>query len=844
MFRARQKPKLEAMSVKRPRILAPVANLEMLQAAIENGGDEVYCGFPEFNARARTIDHSVEELSHMIALAARHDVAFHLALNILIFENELRETLPPLLEQVLASAPTSLIVQDIGLAIFLRKVYPQLELHASTQMTVTSSAAISFYSEVGFSRFNLSREVSIPEMHKIRKKCEQQLEVFVHGALCVSYSGQCLTSESFGGRSANRGQCAQSCRLEYELVVDSNDRDFGNRKYPVSPQDLIGLQHIDELKSIGIDVLKIEGRYKSNEYVAATSRAYKNAVLGKATDLQDNYESGQLQTIYSRGGYPGWLQGVNHQQLVDGTFNSHRGRRLGKIKKLNTNRFLIIPDEKIEISPGDGLRLETEKGVTGGKISQVFSNSKKQQPAQFEITFHIPPRLNFSSGTAYLSSSDKLSGLIQKNSRENSVFGRVPLALHFFAEANKPLLLRTELVRENVHPTKLEKTFSSDFFLQEAREHSLSEQTLHKEFSRLTGTPFYISQLTFDTQTPVYMPAGELKKFRQATYQSLIASLEQKVLPRSSSTETAETFFSNFKILSKKPSEPQVKLNLLVRDPAQLDKLDGSMLDTVYLDFEHGRDYAVSVARVREMGFKAGIATTRILKETEYFDINNIRRVAPDLILVRNAGALYLLNDFPVQKICDFSLNITNSVSAHWFLEHGISRFTPAQDLNAEQLVQMLQYVPAENCEAILYQYLPAFHMEHCVFAAYLSNGTSYKDCGRPCEKHRVDLKDRTGALHPLKADMECRNTMFNGRAQSSARLLPQLISLGVENFRFEALYESADELRYKIDNSVALLHRKLNTNEYFTRMGAIESVGIGEGRLFASDKHLPRKKI
>jgi putative protease len=267
-------------------------------------------------------------------------------------------------------------------------------------------------------------------------------------------------------------------------------------------------------------------------------------------------------------------------------------------------------------------------------------------------------------------------------------------------------------------------------------------------------------------------------------------------------------------------------------------------IDTVYLDFEFGKEYGPAVELVRSYGYRAGIATTRILKPGELAHLKVIERLKPESVLVRNLGALeYLRRNSEMQLVGDFSLNITNSLSADWFLSKGLKRLCPSYDLNGEQLVELLKASDPGCFEVTLHHYIPAFHMEHCVFAAFLSNGSSYRDCGRPCEKHRVELRDNKGALHPLKADAECRNTMFNGVPQTALKLIPSLTDLGVATFRVEVLFDSAEVTRRKVEIYAELLAGKTGSAEVVRELGAVERYGVTDGQLYAIRGYTDRKK-
>ena len=359
-------------------LLLPVGHKEMALAAIHNGADAIFIGFPGFNARGRSYDHEIAELQEIIETCHLYGVKVNLAFNIVIFENELDQVVDAI-KKVLPLRPDALIVQDLGLVNLIRQIAPNQVIHGSTQMTVTNDLAIEFLADLNIKRFVLGRENSLSEIKLIKKSTEKELEVFVHGALCVSYSGQCFTSESIGGRSANRGQCAQSCRFSYDLIVDGVKQNTIDRDYLVSPQDLCGISEIPELMEIGVSSFKVEGRLKSPEYVASVARSYKdvmNKTLNheKYTDLEMNQFKHKMAVNYSRGFFSGWLHGVNHQQLVDGTFSSHRGSRIGMISEILPNGILIKTENEITLQNGDGL-LFALKDTTGKNKSDIEKGS-------------------------------------------------------------------------------------------------------------------------------------------------------------------------------------------------------------------------------------------------------------------------------------------------------------------------------------------------------------------------------------------------------------------------------------------------------------------------------------
>src|SRR5512140_1420248 len=299
---------------RKPEVMSPAGYWPQLRAAIEAGADAVYFGLKHFTARAK-VGFSLDELPDVMVTLHRRGVKGYVTFNTLIFHHELEEAARALAEIAEAGAD-ALIIQDIGAVRMARQIAPDLEIHGSTQMSVTSADGVRLAQRLGVSRVTLARELSLAEVRAIREAVDCELEIFVHGALCGAYSGQCFSSEAWGGRSANRGQCAQACRLPYEMLVDGELRPLADARYLLSPGDLYALEQVPEIVDIGISTLKIEGRYKDAEYVALTTRAYRKAVdeawAGREQSVDqaaDPRIEAELEQVYSRGLGPFFLTG-------------------------------------------------------------------------------------------------------------------------------------------------------------------------------------------------------------------------------------------------------------------------------------------------------------------------------------------------------------------------------------------------------------------------------------------------------------------------------------------------------------------------------------------------------
>ncbi len=792
--------------------------MEMCLAAVHHGADAIYVGVPFFNARGRTTDFSMEELKEMIDLCHLYGVKVNLAFNVVIFENEFPKVIV-LLKEILPLGPDAFIVQDLGLAKLIREIAPDQRIHASTQMTVTNPDAIKLVDDLQIDRFVLGRENSLSEIKLIREQTEKELEVFVHGALCVAYSGQCFTSESLGGRSANRGQCAQSCRLPYELYVDDVKKEMGDKSYLVSPKDLMGLEEVPALRDLGVNSFKVEGRLKTPEYVAAAAKNYREVLDGNPLKLNQRTE--ELASTYSRGFFSGWLNGVDHQKLVDGTFSAHRGLELGVVKTVSKNKFTI--ESKTDIKPQMGL-LIVGKEEMGSKVFAVKKSGK-----EFEVEL-LQKNLEIKKGQkVYLNSNETLGRELQKNWNSREHMKKIPLKFLVQGMYNEPLLVKA------IDPEGREVYAQTISFLAPANNRSTTEEFIKEELSSLGTTVYKMGSFECFLQEGLFLNHRELKDLRRELVEKMNKARTER---KNRVLEIAP--------VSMTRSKAQIGLNVLLRTTAQVEAIVKIKdVKSVILDFEFGKNYESSLKLLREAGIKTGIATTRILKPQEYYNLKMITRLNPAFLMVRNLGALeYLKRETAIPLIGDFSFNVTNSRTLSYLADKGLETVNVSYDLNQEQLLDLVKNGDPSKIEVTVHQYMPEFHMEHCVFAAFLSNGSSFKDCGKPCEKHEVKLKDPYGNWHHLKADHECRNTFFKATPQSAGFLIETLKREGVASVRLEALHESPAELILKVETYLDLLHGKISAGVAMKKMEVVESYGLGLGQMKKTDDYKDRKKL
>ncbi|MBW5448418.1 U32 family peptidase [Cohnella sp. CFH 77786] len=823
-------------------LLAPAGDWECLRAAVANGADAVFFGVEKFNARARAHNFKTDELPEVMKFLHRYGVKGFLTFNILVFEDELPEA-KRVIEACIDAGVDAVIVQDLGLVKMIREISPDFPIHGSTQMTITSPEAVEFVKPWGLERVVLGRENNLKQIRQIGEQAKLPMEVFVHGALCVSYSGQCLTSEMWGGRSANRGECAQACRLPYDLIVDGVQKPMGDVAYLLSPKDLAAVELVPELIEAGVTSFKIEGRLKSPEYVANVVGKYRKAIdkyfAGDESD-PSREEMRELQQSFSRGFTHGFLEGTNNKQLVEGTFPKSRGVYLGRVEKVLRDAVLCRLDAPLK--RGDGIVFDAgdpTKKEEGGRVYDIRRGGVKLEGEapegdRIEIVcgrndvdlsrVHEGDRIWKTSDPAL---DRRLRGTFETD-KPYRTFG---VAVSVFGQEGLPLrTIWTDLAKGTTVAVE------SDMPLERAEKRPLGYEILSEQLGRLGGTLFHLERLEVTLKGDVIVPMRELNRMRREAAEQLDRLREQPpVYVKRDIDEYADSGTP-----AGRPSPQDVSLTVLCRNLEQVQaavKTDAAM---IYADFEFIKQFPDAIAVCREAGKPIALATPRIHMPGENGYHRNILKLRPDAVLVRNTGALYFylkerMNhpdaEHP-QLIGDFSLNAANHKTVNLFREAGLDRVTPSYDLNIQQMVDLLGRTDTSRLEVVIHQHMPMFHTEHCVYCTFLSEGTDYTNCGRPCEEHRASLQDRIGMSHPVRVDEGCRNTVYNAIEQSGSEYLDTFLELGVRSYRVEFLEENADKVREVLTLYRSAFEGRIGGPEVWRKLKAINQLGVTRGQL------------
>jgi putative protease len=827
---------LANVSTTRPELLAPAGDRECLIAAIENGADAVYFGLHGHNARARAANFDRDELSEVMALLRRRGVRGYVTLNTLVFPAEL-ESVETIVRQLVEAGADALIVQDLGLCRLIRAISPDIEIHASTQMSVTSAEGIRLAEELGCSRVILARELSLKEIGRVRADSPLPVEVFVHGALCVAYSGQCLTSEALGGRSANRGECAQACRMPYQIVCDGRDVDLGATQYLLSPQDLAAFDLVPKLIELGVASLKIEGRLKSPEYVANITSHYRKAIdealAGRPAafapeDVRD------MEMSFSRGFSHGFLDGNNHKVLVRGDYAKKRGVRIGHVVAVVGEAVRI--EAEAPIRPGDGVVFDGDDAAgvpeQGGRVYEVRPGRGGRL---VELGFgrrDIDARRLRPGQRVWKTDDPELTRRLRA-SFEGPPHRLVDLDVRVEAHVGQPLRLEGRTATDRVAAVAAEGPLAA------AERHPTTSEVLREQVDRLGGTVYRLRGFEAEIQGGPMVPKSVLNGLRR----ELVARLDiaARALPRRRieagpilSRVRRELGLPERAVAAHRDDQAIPTLSALCRWPEQVPAVLEAGVRTVYLDYQDPKVASPSVETIHRLVPDAVVfvATPRIEKPGEANLFRFLVKSGADGLLVRNAGGLAFCATEGIPFVADFSLNAANELTVGLLSQRGALRVTASYDLSSEQLDDLLEAVPPGWVEVVIHQHMPMFHMEHCVFCAFLSPGTDPTNCGRPCDDHDVRLRDRVGMEHPLKADVGCRNTLFNAVPQTAAGFLDGIVARGARYLRVEFLDDPPEIVARTLFLYREALEGRRDPRTLWKELKATNRYGVTRGQL------------
>ncbi len=796
---------LRVEDMKKPELLAPAGSWEALVAAVENGADAVYLGGQMFNARQSAINFNESMLEQAVRYAHLHGVKVYVTVNVLISNQEINDAVR-FLGRLQAFGVDAAIIQDAGLAYLAKRILPELPLHASTQMTAHNSPGVNELLEAGFSRIVLAREMRLEEIKKIKETTGAELEVFIHGALCFSYSGQCLLSSMIGGRSGNRGRCAQPCRLKYRLLDKqgkpvSEINNIG--EYLLSSKDLNTSDILPGLIAAGIDSFKIEGRMKRPEYVATVVNIYRklidraSAISGEPYKV-NKLERDNLAQIFNRGFTPGYFFGSQGREMMSFKRPNNRGLRLGRVKSIDHRKGLVEISLERTLNKGDGLEIwVTDGGRIGFTADEIFVNGKKVDKAGTGEIAVIPASGAVKPGDRVFKIFD--TGLMRwaraSFTTARGTGKKIPVVFNVQAGVDKPFSIK---VHDNEgHVVEA----STEILGQPAGNRPLDESFLSKQLGRLGNTPFELNSLTCKIEGKVIYPVSEINKVRRKA----LALMEDMILQeRRTLPLKPEIFESRLKEFSNKvpafgfkKENKGMLLSVSVGDMKSLEAAVDQGADIVYFEagYLRSKPFAgkAELHRAfdicRNSGVRLIFHTPRITKDKDINkNIEMLQEVFFDGALAGNLGIMrVLLEEMPdVPLITDYGFNAFNRYTVEYLLKAGIEKVTLSPELTIGQVKELAEAYPVE---VLVHGALELMVSEHCVIGSV--NSEDDKKCSGPfCQSGGYRLKDRTGAFFPVESDRDCRMHLFNSRDLCLLDDLPELYHSGVSSVRIEARRE------------------------------------------------------
>ena len=791
-------------------LLAPVGDWNCLKAAVQNGADAVYFGVEQFNARMYAANFNVEDMKQVIEYCKLRNVKTNLTLNTLL-ENCEFDNAVDLAKEAYKTGVDAIIVQDLGLAKYLIDNIPGLPIHASTQMTVHNLQGVLKLEKLGFDRVVLSRELSCEEIEYICKNCKVEIETFIHGALCICYSGQCLFSSVVGGRSGNRGKCAGPCRLPYELIsenAETHERKSIDKGYLLSTKDLCGIAYLPRLVQAGVKCFKIEGRMKSPEYVATVTRIYRkyiDMVLNNYDFIIDEKDINDLMQVFNRGGFSdGHLDSKHNRNLIFPEKPSNMGIYLGTIKKYNSNKGHITLQLEEDLELGDSISVSNEASKYLVSELMIKNVNQKKVSANTEVTIGRM-KGNIKVGDKVYRISSKALSDFAKASYDNCENKKIPLNCAVTIKKNTPISMEISTNKNTCYNELYSSIYVkeiSNMIPIDALKTPISVERVVKQISKTTNTPFSFENITVLLDDGLYVPSiSTLNELRRTA----LEKVEQEILSRAKKTLLD---------LSKKSKEsitytPNVKnpeISVLFRQ-LELDfdytKLDKEKITNIYVSLELfiSKKYSKIISYFSD-NYNLYIYVPSIIK-------TNYKNIA--LSTIEQAVMIYNIKGFIVSNIGDFellkkyskdyefignyTLNVFNNNTMEEYRKLGLSRITLSRELNQELIKEMLANANI-NTEMIVYGNLPLMASSYCFLG---ETNKCYPDCGTNCKKNnKYYLKDRLGFnFRVVPNSIETVTLICNSKTLSvSTKDLP------VNFVRLDILDESTNEINEAVDKA------------------------------------------
>lgn len=779
--------------MKKIELLAPAGNLIALKAAVENGADAVYIGGELFSARQNAGNFTAIDMAQGVEYAHKRGCKIYVAVNTLLHNEEIGDLIAYAYELAELKVD-AVIVQDLGVMRLLQETLPQLEVHASTQMAVHNAAGVKFLAEQGIKRVVLARETSLEEIKKIRQQTDVELEVFVHGALCVGYSGQCLLSSLIGGRSGNRGLCAQPCRMAYQLVNSQGEAMVADGKYLLSTRDLNMIEHLPELIRAGVNSLKIEGRMKRPEYVATVVKHYRQAIDCYYAHIQPNLTKAnqELLQIFNRKFTSGYFFGNQGADLMQHKKPDNGGVFAGKIVKTKGKRVSVLLEKNI--NQGDGYALSGGKNKeVAGKILDLQVKGKAVEHAVKGQTIEFTAAEEVKDATVMYCTSDVI---LLKQAQDSYKTPSQPLKqqVHFKIELRqgKPISLLA-------WDTEGNQAYSESAYLVEtARTQPSTEESIRKQLERLGNTGYVLGDLIVEMDEGVIAPASELNQIRREVMDKLEQQEnEAEELPAYDDyIEDVGDFLDRIPPAVFGYTEPQISVHVGTKESAEAALAAGAQCIILNATALRGQkvmtkeDYQFLAKTAHEQGAEIYWTCAPVVKEDQGERMQALMRDAKDCgfdgVVVGNLGLLQMAREMGWENIAaDYQMNVLNDLTVQTLSGWELSKITLSPELSLKE-IEDCSYRGNLPLELIVHGNFPLMLSEQCVAGSVCGGRTAETSCQAPCGRERFALKDRMGMQFPLKMDEYCRMYIYNCKTLSLYKRLDAVLPLGIDYLRIE----------------------------------------------------------
>ena len=796
-------------------LLAPVGSFDALKAAVQNGANAVYLGGKEFSARASANNFDRDELKEAVRYAHIRGVQVFVTANTLRKQNEIEEFLE-YIKYLYDIDVDAIILQDIGMARLVKELLPDFEIHASTQMVAHSLEDVLYLQNIGFDRVVLARELNIQEIEHICKNSNVDIEVFVHGALCVCYSGQCLMSSMLGNRSGNRGRCAQPCRQKYELIdIYSGEVINTDGEYLLSPKDLNSIQDIDKVIEAGVHSLKIEGRMKRPEYVATVIGSYRKTIdeymETKKINVSDETMN-NLYTIFNRKFTKGYLFGDVGEDIMNSNRPNNLGLYIGKVVDYNRKaKRLKIKLENI-LKKGDGI------SIGGGTIGRIIKSNGDianigYKGETIELDFIGDAKRN---QIIYKTSDSDLLNTVQKTFEEDTENVKVSIDAKIEIKLGKKP--RLTLCDSFGNTTTLE----ADKEVEQAMKVALSEEKVVTQISKLGNTSYIINNITVDMDDNVSLPISILNQIRRDAIESLS---EERVAIKNRAYKNKEIAYNPKSFVR----DDEVKLRAKVKNIEQLKAIvNYKEIDAIYYEDINTLDEAKTIANENNMNLIYSVP--RVLRNKDYKILNKLDKNSNIEVQTGNLGCVSLFKDNGIY--IDYYLNSFNSETINHYKQEGAKTICISQELNLTEIKETLKHTDAE-IESVVYGYTPLMISEYCPM------GVLVRDCKKDkrsaiCNKSVYALKDSKEEVFRITQDIFCRSSIYNSKPLCMIDDLIDVKNSGINVFRLDFTFEDASQVKEVVEAHIEVINNDFEIDTKAKQFyNSLDKIGITKAHYY-----------